>query len=432
MLADRYGCFLSTSSAVARDAYVDAVDCILSAVDGHEAHLARALDADPGFALAHVALARSLFQVGMVAPARAAAGRARELVAAATPREQAHVDAIALAIEGKAADALDATRRHLAEHPRDAMALAPATGVFGLIGFSGRQQREQELLELLRTLAPHYGDDWWFLCVLAFATSECGLLEEAAELIERSMQGNPRNAHGAHIKVHVLYEMGKGRQALDYLDAWMPDYNRQGLLHCHLSWHVALFALDLGETDRAWDVYRASVHPGGSWGPPLNVATDAPSFLWRSELAGQQRHSGLWRDTRDYLAASFPQTGVVFVDVHRALAFAATGEFAAIEQVAAELRDRQAAGKLPAGGVVETLVHAFASFARKDWGAAIAALERGLAETVRIGGSRAQRDLVDNTLVAAYLAAGRAADARRLIAQRTDRRPTVQVAGFPG
>ena len=35
---------------------------------------------------------------------------------------------------------------------------------------------------------------------------------------------------------------------------------------------------------------------------------------------------------------------------------------------------------------------------------------------MRIGGSRAQRDLIENTLLAAYLKDGRAADARRLVA----------------
>jgi len=38
--------------------------------------------------------------------------------------------------------------------------------------------------------------------------------------------------------------------------------------------------------------------------------------------------------------------------------------------------------------------------------------------------------LVEYTLIAAYLKAGRAADARTLVARRTDRRATVEVAGF--
>jgi hypothetical protein len=49
---------------------------------------------------------------------------------------------------------------------------------------------------------------------------------------------------------------------------------------------------------------------------------------------------------------------------------------------------------------------------------------------VRVGGSHAQRDLVEHTLIAAYLKAGRAGDVRMLIERRTDRRATVGVEDF--
>jgi tetratricopeptide (TPR) repeat protein len=430
MLADRYGLPLSTSSQAARDAYVAGVDAVLEATAGVREHLGRAIEADPEFALAHVALARGLLLEADVPRAREAAARARALARGATPREQGHVNAVALAVEGKAGDALEATRAHLADFPRDAMALAPATGVFGLIGFSGRQERERELYDFLGGLAPHYGDDWWFQCVLAFAACECGRLDEARGLIERSMAANPRNAHGAHIRVHVLHEMGEADRAFEYLDGWMPGFDRRGLLHCHLSWHVALTALALGKLDRAWQAYRAGVHPGGAWGPPLNVVTDATAFLWRSELAGQPRRPDLWREVHDYALRAFPRAGITFADVHTAVACAAADDYAGVERLAGELRERVAAGKLAAGSVVPALVEAFAAYARNDWDAAIRLFERALPETVRIGGSRAQRDLVAYTLLAAYLKAGRAEDARRLIARRADRRPRVEVAGF--
>ena len=142
MLADRYGLALSTSSQNARDAYVAGADCLLAASVGAEANFQRALDADPDFALAQIALARALIAMGQVAPARAAAARARALAKHASPRESSHIDALALAIEGRAPDALVATFAHVAQYPRDAMALAPMTGVFGLVGFSGHARRE--------------------------------------------------------------------------------------------------------------------------------------------------------------------------------------------------------------------------------------------------------------------------------------------------
>jgi hypothetical protein len=430
MLADRYGLPLRTTQPEARDAYVAGCDRILEGSAGVKAALSRAVAADPAFALAHAALGRGLFLEADVKGAREAVARARALAAGASVREQSHVNALALAIEGGVPDALAATRAHLAEHPRDAMVLAPATGVFGQIGFSGRQTRETELYELMDALAPHYGDDWWFDSQHAFAACECGRLDEARALIERSTTANPASGHGAHIKAHVLYEMGEARAGYDYLEAWRPGFDRAGLMHCHLSWHVALFALELGLIERAWRVYRADVHPGGSWGPPLNVATDAPAFLWRCELAGEPRMRGLWQEVKEYALRAFPKAGVPFADVHTAVACVANDDFANLDRLAAELRERLAAGKLAPGGVVPALADAFAAYAKGDWGSAIARFEQALPETVRIGGSRAQRDLVELTLLAAYLKAGRPEAARALIARRVDRHPPVSVAGF--
>jgi hypothetical protein len=79
---------------------------------------------------------------------------------------------------------------------------------------------------------------------------------------------------------------------------------------------------------------------------------------------------------------------------------------------------------------VPALADAFGAYAKGDWSTAIRRLEQALPETVRIGGSRAQRDLVEFTLIAAYLKAGRPGNARALIERRADRRATVGVAGF--
>lgn len=431
MLSDRYGLPISTASQTTQAAYIAGCDCVLSAEHGAQAHLAQAIEADPGFALAHAALARDRFLMGDMAGARQAAARARELVAATgTERERSHVNVLCLPMEGKGGEALAATRAHLASHPRDAMVAAPATGVFGLIGFSGRQNREPEQIEFLETLRPQLAEDWWFQSVYAFALEETDRLDEAATWIERSMAVNPRNAHGAHIKAHVLYESRRNRDALDYLASWLPDYDRDGLMHCHISWHMALSLLVLGDTARAWDVYRTQVHPGGARGPALNVATDAPSFLWRAELAGQAPPAGLWDEVQAYVRKSFPKAGIAFVDVHRAMACVGTDDRDGVAALVAELERRIAAGQSPTGEVVPRIATGLAAYARGDWPAAIAALEAAVPETVRIGGSRAQRDLVENTLLAAYVKDGRADEAHRRLAARMERHPVTGVAGL--
>lgn len=75
MHEDRYGLPLSSPSTVARDAYAAGVDSVLSGIAGYRASQAQAIAADPGFALAHVALARGLFMDGDMGPARALLAR---------------------------------------------------------------------------------------------------------------------------------------------------------------------------------------------------------------------------------------------------------------------------------------------------------------------------------------------------------------------
>jgi hypothetical protein len=395
------GLSLSTASPQARDAYAAGVDLLLGAKPGPEKAFRKAVAADPRFALAHAGEARSLFLVAKVAEAKAAALMARELAKSLPEREKNNVEVVLLTIEGGAARAYKLAREHLKQYPRDAMVLAPCTGVFGLIGFSGRKGREQEFRQLMEELVPHWGEDAWFLTQLAFARIETGDVELARPTIERAMSLDPRSAHGAHVKAHLHYEAGEKEAGLKYLQGWLPDYAREGLLHCHINWHIALWQMELGDHESAMRTYLKGVHPGGSWGPPINVISDSAAFLWRSELAGRPRDAGLWQEVAAYGATNFPSAGLAFADVHRALACAATGDAPALETLLGQLREREKAGKLLAGPIVPALAEAFGAFERNDYQKAIALLEPHLAEHERIGGSRAQRRLIDLTLAAA-------------------------------
>ncbi len=404
MLEDRYGLPLSTASAAACDAYVEGTDLLLSAGPAPERAYERAIAADPGFALAHAGRARALFLAAKIPEAKAAAKRARELAGTLPRRERNNLEVVLLTIEGGAPRAYALALEHLMEYPRDAMVLAPCTGVFGLIGFSGRKGREREFLELMEGLRVHYGDDAWFLGQLAFARVEAGDTEGARRPVERSLELDPKSAHSAHVQAHVRYEAGERAEGLAGLQQWLAGYAREGLLHCHLNWHVALWQLELGDYESALQTYTSAVHPGGSWGPPINALTDAASFLWRAELAGRPRDFERWRQVSEYGTQNFPRTGLAFADVHRALAYAATGDDAALAKLVAELRERESAGKLLAGPIVPALARAFDACMRKDWQGAAGLIEPYVAEHERIGGSRAQRDLIELTLEAARAA----------------------------
>ena len=91
---------------------------------------------------------------------------------------------------------------------------------------------------------------------------------------------------------------------------------------------------------------------------------------------------------------------------------------AGLGKLAEELRSRVSAGRLPAGSVVPQLAEGLGAYGAGQWDRAVELLGKALPETVRIGGSRAQRDLVVKTLAAACMKAGRGAEAQAVLAQR--------------
>ena len=271
-LTDRFDLPLTSAAPAAVEDYVAAVDLLLSANIGAEELLDRAIAADPDFALAHIARAR-LLQLGAHIPeAKEAAARAQSLCESVTPRERRHVEAIALTINGAAREALAMVHTHATEYPRDALPLSLALGVFGLLGFSGRRDHHEAQLALLEELAPHWGEDWWFLGYLGWAYIETGEVAKGTRLVELSLAGNPRNAHAAHQRVHGFFESGDAAGGADFVGNWLKGYDRAGQLHCHLSWHLALFEFALGNNERACAVYLDSIRPA--------VAQAAPMLVW--------------------------------------------------------------------------------------------------------------------------------------------------------
>src|SRR5947207_3475272 len=282
---DRYGLPLTTESRHAVDAYVEGVDRLLSVQPGADRCFRLAIDADPGFALAHIALARAQQLRLEAAEARATAARARALVRDHTPREKGHVETIARAIEGDATGALDAVRAHCGTHRRDALVLQLNFGAFGLISFAGRREHDEEMWEFFKPYAGDYGDDWWFRFAWAWAHTESGRIAEGRRLMEQAFALNPRNANAVHGLAHVFYEEGEPAGGVKFVSDWLPGYDRAASLHCHLTWHVALSELVQGNVARARAAFENGIRTRvAPLAPPTNVLTDGVSLLWRLML----------------------------------------------------------------------------------------------------------------------------------------------------
>src|SRR5262245_24966494 len=416
MATDRFDLPLSTASAGSRDAYVAGVDLVLAAEDGALPRFDEALAADPGFALAAIGRARMLQLLGRGAEAREAAASARRLVAGAGARERGHVDAIALAVEGRGADALAAIGAQVRAFPRDAMAIAPALGAFGLFGFSGAVDHHARQRALLDSLAPRWPAEWWFDGFRGWSHVETGDLASGTGLIERSLAAFARNANAAHARAHAFHEAGELDAGQRFLDGWMAGYSRAGLLHGHLSWHRALAAFARGDRDLSRAIYEADIRPGRSSAPPLNAATDPAALLWRWDLAGAPSTAGLWPEALASARGLFPNAGIHFADLHVAMAGAKAGD-------AARVAALEAAGeKLACGAVAARIARGMAAWAAGDAEAAARELAAALPELDRVGGSHAQREVFEDTLVEAEKRRGRPAAADAMLAARRARR----------
>src|SRR3954451_14817090 len=393
METDRYGLALTTSSSKAAAAYRRGVDLRLSAWPGTEDSFLEAIAEDPGFALAHAALARHLQIYARMAEARESMARANGSVATASAREAAHVRILRLAIDGQSAKALAALLEHLEACPRDALACSLALGAFGLYGFSGRADHDAARLALCRRLAPHYGEDWWFLTHLGWSHTEAGELAAGGRITARALELRHENAHGAHAYVHFFAEAGERDEGARFVEAWLPSYDRGGMLHAHISWHRALWCLDQGDAAGAAAIYRDVLRPAVNPSPPINVISDCASLLWRFALRNQVAE---WRELADelgdYSRKRFSGPAGHFIEWHLAMAAAGAGQLAELEQRLGRLSET------PPGAVFRAACGAFKAFATGDYASAVALLEPMTQEFKRMGGSGAQRQVLFDTL----------------------------------
>jgi tetratricopeptide (TPR) repeat protein len=414
---DRYGLPLSTASPVAAERYQNGMDRLLSWGAGADDAFTGALSADPGLALAHAGTALRSFLLGDTPAARSAIAVAGGLLDGVTRRERQHVHALSAFISGETARGLALVNEHVTDFPRDALLVNQASSS---IGFGGRPDREQFRTVFLERLAPVYGDDWWFQSALGFTYHEVRRFDESRRLSERSLEQCPGNANASHNIAHVHFETGDTDAGVAFLEKWLASYDRRAPYHCHLAWHLALFELERGGYHRAREIYDRDIVESSN---ARLTAMDGPALLWRLELYGGHQEPLPWRRLAE-IAARVARPGFVFGDIHTALAYASSGDEAALGRVIDNLRALGAEGHPLASAVALPLVRGIAAFAAGDYAGTLDHFEPAESEIHRMGGSHAQWEVFEETMVVCYLRLGRYDDALRLLRRRLQRRPS--------
>ncbi len=418
-----------SASAAARDHAERALWRMMSFYDTPLDDLDAAVLADPGWALPHVMKAGfllSLTEPGLVDEAAAHLVHARGLQQGCTARERAHVQAVQLLLEGRWAAACRTWDELLLEHPRDALALQWAQlWDFYRGDAGGLRLRAARALPEWDDADPLYAH---VLSLHAFGLEECNLYPQAEDVGRRALQLNPRVPWAVHAVAHVMEMQGRFEEGAAWLRQHQGVWAEGNGFAGHLWWHKALFRLEALDTAGALRILDRQLS-----GAALQITlqrVDAAALLWRLHLL-QQDVQAAARGLVEVWALQQAQPGYyAFNDVHAMAALLMAGELGRAESWLARCAERalavqhaQRANHQMAREVGLPLMRALLALERGDADGAADTLYpvRGVAQ--RFGGSHAQRDLIDQTLLAASSHGHRRTLGRALLNERRMAKP---------
>lgn len=411
-IQDPRGNRLTTASGAAADAVESALWRLMAFYDTPIADLDAAIAHDPHWALPHTMKAGfllSLTEPSLVAEARAHLDRARLLAAGAAPRERLHLDATTLVLDGRWHEACGLWDEWLIDHPRDALALqwAHLWDFYRGDAANLRARPARALPEWGEgdALYPHV------LALHAFGLEECNLQVQAEEAGRRALELQPRSPWAIHAVAHVMEMQGRSDEGAAWLRQHQSAWAQGNGYACHLWWHLALFRLE--SLDDVGVLRLVDAHMAGDALQVTLQRVDAAAMLWRLHLLGVpvgERADALVRqwDLADGSAGYY-----AFNDVHALLALLLAGEQQRAERWVARCAEHAMAvgeshrsNHAMAREVGAPLMRALLAYCRGEADVAAQALYAVRGKAQRFGGSHAQRDLVDQTLLGAA-AAGR-------------------------
>ena len=425
-LKSRNGLTLTTNSPAAVDLYQEGLDLVLSQNYGPDAKLEAALEADEGFAMAHVVQAYVLHLQTNVPAARAAAEKAVELSAGCSREEQQVARIVHCFTHGKGTEAIGLVNEHLDEFPTDTLAMRVAQRLYMLGCFgAGVPDFPNHLMAMMRKVAPANGDDWAFLGQYAFAHHETNQPEKAMDLATRSLEGNPQNAVASHSVTHSYFEQGDAANGGRWLGDWLDGWDRRASYNTHLSWHLALFELAQGKYCQALDLYETHIRPGVQARNLANLQ-DASSLLWRLQIYSGEEPGKPWDEVRDMALPAAETPGPAFRDCHAALAFAGAGDAESTQKFVDRVKAQGEKGDDLSREMVLPIALGAAAFAAGDYDEAADLMGPTYPMLARIGGSHAQREVFEDTLLETYIRAGRYDEAKTMLDERLSRRSSVR------
>ena len=425
-LLDQHGHRVSGANARSLDAFEQAQRELRCFIDDPVASVDRAIAESPDMPMAHV-LKAWLHLLGTEPAGRAVADECNRAAAAlpADERERAHLAASQAFAAGRLQEASMRLEDLSVRWPRDLLALQVGHQLDFFQGDS-RMLRDR----IARALpAWDHGIDGYHAVLGMHAFG----LEETADYAQAELQGRravdlePRDGWAWHAVAHVAEMRNAPRDGIAWLRPHRDTWSAGSFLIVHNTWHLALFELELDGHDEALRLYDDTIAGGGM--PQLLDLVDASAMLWRLHLRGVDV-GARWQPLAERWAQLHAEGGAgqyAFNDLHAMLAYVGVGreadQRALLDSMQAAL-DKDDDNAVFTRDVGLPAAQAIRAFAQGDAAQAVRLLRPVRSRAHRFGGSHAQRDLIDLTLLAAVERASDAALAAALAAERLAMRPT--------
>lgn len=346
---------------------------------------------------------------------------ARDCHAAATrltanARERGHIEAIGHLLEGRFHRAGRVLEDVSIEDPRDILALQAGHVTDFYVGNSRmlRDRIARALPAWSRTMPGYHA----VLGMHAFGLEETADYGRAEAQGRAAVELEPRDGWAQHAVAHVMEMQCRQRDGIAWMranpDAWSTD----SFFKVHNWWHVALYHLELGEIDEVLALFDGPIH--GDRSTVILDMIDASAMLWRLHLRGidvGQR----WETVAEGWLPFATAGNYAFNDVHAVLAFVGARRTDAIEAVlATQQAAMQGSGDNAAftREVGHPLTLALKAFGEARYDDSVRLIRQVREIAHRYGGSHAQRDLLDLTLIESALRSGQRALASALCAER--------------
>jgi len=387
----------------------------------------KAIAESPDFVMAH-ALRAWLHLLGTepegIAVARASRNAAWNLPA--TDREQGHLNAINHLIEGRWHQAAQVMEDVTIENPRDLLALQVGHQLDFFRG-EARMLRDR-IARALPAWSPAVPGYHTVLGMHAFGLEESGDYATAEIAGRKAVRLERRDSWAQHAVAHVMEMQGRQQEGI----AWMTDntegWSRDSFFAVHNWWHVALYHLDLGQIDEALELFDGPIN--GTKSKVILEIIDASAMLWRLHLRGIDV-GNRWQAVADAWEPHAGAGNYAFNDAHAAMAFVGAGRkqsLARVIEAQKEAMARDGDNAMFTRKVGHPVVLAIKAFGDGNYAETLWRLRDVRNIASRFGGSHAQRDIIDLTLIEAALRAGQQSIAAALAAERLATRPKSPLA----